>query len=67
MEIEVLKKYVETLKYKGSEILGILPSVDVKDSLLRDLIINFNNIFTNIQQYEMLIKEFEEELNEVKD
>lgn len=67
MDLKIVKTYVEILKNKGSEIVEKLPNINVEDEKLRESIINFNNIFTNIQQYEMLIKEIEAEQAELSE
>lgn len=61
MDIKHIKEYVEILKTKSIEILPLLREVNAGDTKLRDYVINFNNLYSNIQQYELLIKELEEE------
>lgn len=56
-----LRKYVKILRSKAKRLIEVLPEIDPTTSAYRDAIINFNNTFSNIQQYEMLITELEAE------
>lgn len=67
MSTRTLEKYVDILKDKGEEIVDALKDMEISDARLRDYIVNFNNIFTNVQQYEMLIKEIEAEKAELSE
>lgn len=61
MSIRNLKKYLSILKKKGVELIDMLENTPCDDEKFRDVVINFNNVFSNIQQYDMLIKELENE------
>ena len=63
MSIRNLKKYLSILKKKGVELIDMLENTPCDDEKFRDIVINFNNVFSNIQQYDMLIKELENEAN----
>lgn len=63
MSIRNLKKYLSILKKKGVELIDMLENTPCDDEKFRDVVINFNNVFSNIQQYDMLIKELENEAN----
>lgn len=63
MSIRNLKKYLSILKKKGVELIDMLENTPCDDEKFRDVVINFNNVFSNIQQYNMLIEELENEAN----
>ena len=58
-----IKKYIKILKNKGKALIAELENIDVTSPNFRDVVINFNNVFTNIQQYTLLLEELEDEEN----
>jgi len=59
MNARDLRSYVKTLRIKAKEILLALPNVEVTDDAYRSLIVNFNNTYATIQEFDAIIKELE--------
>lgn len=61
MSTRDLRSYVKTLRIKAKEILAELPNTKVTDENYRSLIVNFNNTYATIQEFDNIIKELETE------
>ena len=59
MSARDLRSYVTALRKKAKEILAVLPDTKVTDENYRSLIVNFNNTYATIQEFDNIIKELE--------
>lgn len=63
MSVNSLQDYVDILTSLGEETIDILNDIDAKDEHLRDYIVNFNNIYSTVQQFKSIIEEMNSEEN----
>lgn len=59
MSTRDLKSYVKTLRLKAKEILAELPKASVTSDEYRTQIVNFNNTYATIQEFNAIIAELE--------
>lgn len=63
MSINSLQDYVDILISLGERTIDILNEVGAEDEHLRDYIVNFNNIYSTVQQFNSIIEEMKSEEN----
>lgn len=63
MSLNSLQDYVDILIDLGEKTIDILNDIDAKDEHLRDYIVNFNNIYSTVQQFNSIIEEMKSEEN----
>jgi hypothetical protein len=66
MSTRYLRSYVKTLRLKAKEILAELPNAKVTDETYRSLIVNFNNTYATIQEFDAIITELESKPEDTK-
>lgn len=63
MSVNSLQDYVDILTSLGEETIDILNDINAKDEHLRDYIVNFNNIYSTVQQFKSIIEEMASDEN----